>query len=218
MADEKNQQQPQQQQNPQNQTKAAQKEEKKEIKPEDRKEVNPSRLTQDDINAYLDSEERRAQKPQEILISWQAPEFQQVQRPQQWYWLFAVVGIAMAIWAIFTANYLFALIIIILTIVLNSFFRRKPKNITIAITPEGVSIDNRFYSYTEDLKSFWILYNPPSLKALHFSHNSTLQPDIVVELENENPLKVREALLRYLPEDTEKEENNVDEMFRRWGF
>lgn len=186
--------------------------------PQNRKEANPARLTQDDINAYLDSEERRAQTPQDVIMSWQASEFQQVERPQQWYWLFAVIGVIMAGWAIFTANYLFALIIIILTIVLNSYFRRTPNKLQVALTSEGVAIGPRLYSYTEDLSSFWILYNPPGLKQLHFSRVSTLQPDLIIEIEDQNPLKIRETLLKYLPEDTEKEENNVDEVFRRWGF
>lgn len=208
MADEQNQNQSQQQpQASQNQNQ----------NPEERKEVNPSRLTQQDIDSFLQNEQARS-APQDILLQWDAPEFQQVARPQQWYILFALAGIGLVIYAIFTANYLFALLIVILAIVLNQYFNRKPDTIKVGITREGIVVNNRFYAYDADLASFWILYNPPELKTINFAHRSSVQPDIVIQLEDQNPLKIREILLNYLPEDIEKEEHPVDTTFRRWGF
>lgn len=185
--------------------------------PEDRKERNPSRLTQEDINAFLENEEARS-APKDVLMQWDAEEFKQVARPQQWYILFAIVGIAFVVYALFTANYLFALIIVLLAVVLNQFFHKEPEKIGVAITREGVAIDNAFYPYGSDLVSFWILYNPPEVKTLTFSHQSSLQPNITIQLEDQNPLKIRELLLNYLPEDVEQEEGQIDATFRRWGF
>lgn len=182
-----------------------------------KREKDPTRLTQADIEQYLASEEERG-KPKDILLNWQAPEFIQVSRPQQWYVLFAIVGILLVVYALITANYLFALIVVILAVVLNSFFNRKPKNLKIAITREGVFVENNFYSYENDLASFWILYDPPELKTLNFSRRTPLQPSMAVQLGDQNPLKVREVLLNYLAEDIEKEEHPVDATFRRWGF
>lgn len=184
---------------------------------EERKEQNPSRLTQDDINAFLQNEEART-APQDILMQWEAPEFKQVQRPQQWYIFFAVIGILFVVYAIFTANYLFALIVVILAIVLNQFFHKKPETINVALTREGVAIDNDFYPYASDLTSFWILYSPPDVKKLTLERGSSVQPNLTIELEEQNPLKIREILLNYLPEDVEQEESQIDATFRRWGF
>lgn len=179
-------------------------------------EKEPSRLTQDDIDEYLSDQE--AATPQDVLMQWQSKEFQQVSRPQQWYILFAIVGIALVIYAFITTNYLFALIVVILAVVLNSFFHKKPKKLSIAITSEGITVENNFYPYSEDLASFWILYDPPNLKTLNFSRASTIKSTLSIELEDQNPMKIRETLLNYLPEDIEQEEHPVDSTFRRWGF
>ncbi|MBU1167323.1 hypothetical protein KKC60_02860, partial [Patescibacteria group bacterium] len=180
-------------------------------------EKEPSRLTNDDIREYAESEDTEA-KPQDVIMQWQAPEYIQVSRPQQWYILFAIIGIALVVYAFIVANYLFALIVVILAVVLNTFFHRKPKDLSIAITREGITVENNFYPYGEDLESFWILYNPPDLKTLSFGRRSSVRPTLSIQLEEQNPLKIRETLLNYLPEDVEKEENPVDSTFRRWGF
>lgn len=188
----------------------------KEIKKRKPKEKDPTRLTQEDISEYLKTQETTAS--QDVLIQWQAKEFQQVSRPQQWYILFALIGVALVIYAFITANYLFALIVVVLAVVLNSFFHKKPKKLTVAITSEGVTVNNNFYPYGDDLASFWILYDPPHLKTLNFSRTSSVRSNLSLEIEDQNPMKIREILLNYLPEDIEQEEHPVDTTFRRWGF
>ncbi|MBU1118618.1 hypothetical protein KKH43_01910 [Patescibacteria group bacterium] len=192
-------------------------EETKDPNPEQKREKAPSRLTSEDIKEYLQSTEQTTE-PQNILMQWEAPEFKQVSRPRQWYILFGIVGVAIAIFAVITANYLFALIIVLLAVVLNSFFSKKPKKLSFAITPEGIVVNKKLYVFGQEVQSFWILYDPPNLKSLHFGKRSSLQPSITVELQDQNPLKVREILLNYLPEDVEREEHPVDSTFRNWGF
>jgi len=74
-----------------------------------------------------------------------------------------------------------------------------------AITEDGIFIGSKFIEY-EDLRSFYIIYYPPEIKNLYFETKSVIKQRIVVPLEDQNPVYIREILLNYLDEDLEKEE------------
>jgi hypothetical protein len=157
-------------------------------------------------------------KPEEILMEWKAREFIQYPRHKSWYILLLVISGILVIYSIIVTNYLFAIIVVMLAIVINTLTRKEPQMLNIAITTKGVKIDEKLYTYDDDLASFWILYNPPDLKTLNFSRKQRIAPDLVIQLENQNPLKVRELLLDHLTEDVEKEEHPVDKIARRFGL
>lgn len=156
--------------------------------------------------------------PDEILVQWRAKEFVQYQRHVSWYAAGAVIAIVLFLIAVFTLNFLFALIIILFTAVTYIYAKKVPQYLTVIIAKRGVKINKRFFAYGDDISKFWILYRPPDLKTLHLERKPAFVPNLVIELEDQDPIKVREILLKYLPEDTTQEEKAMDKISRQIGF
>ena len=176
---------------------------------------NLSQLDQED--KILEKGEQKAVSG-EALISWQAQEYKKYELDPYKMGVVILVSIALIIYAIVTANYLFALIIIMAMVVLHVFSKKEPAIVDIKINKEGIVVEDKAYTFEDDLRSFWILYNPPAVKTINFNRQQAILPNMAIQLEDQNPLKVRETLLRYLPEDTEKEEHFSERVARKIGI
>ena len=64
-----------------------------------------------------------------ILMSWDFPEYVQYQRTVSWYIGAAVVTLGILLYAIFTANFLFALIVIMMAAIIMIYNLKKPSQI-----------------------------------------------------------------------------------------
>jgi len=58
-------------------------------------------------------------------------------------------------------------------------------------------------------------YEPDEAKTLFFEFKNRVRPRLSIPLENKNPLKIRAILLKYLPEDVERENEPLSEQLSR---
>jgi hypothetical protein len=158
-----------------------------------------SYLTENPPKKFNEDENYVEIKPEEVLMQWNAPEYKQYDRPKSWYLILLLIAGILIVISLITANYLLVIITVILAVIVNSITRNDPKDL-------------------DDLNSFWILYNPPELKTLNFKRQQRFMPEISIQLEKQNPLKIREFLLEYLEEEIEREEHMADQISRRIGF
>jgi hypothetical protein len=106
------------------------------------------------------------------------------------------------------------MMLIIFGLILAMQSRLQTRLVRFGILEDGLEIGADFYSY-DDLKNFWIAYKPPEVKKLYITFRSSLRPMLIIPLEKENPLQVRTAILEYLPEDLEKEDETTTETLSR---
>ena len=148
-----------------------------------------------------------------ILFSWKIPEYPSYKRGAGWYIGFILIFGGLIFYAIWTANFLFAIILALAGfIVLYSVFH-SPQELRFEIREDGIILGDHFYPY-KGFKSFWIIYEPPEIKNLYLDFKGW-RPKLSVPLMNQNPLKVRETLLKYLEEDLEKEEESTTDYLSR---
>ncbi|HOD87264.1 MAG TPA: hypothetical protein PKH52_03295 [bacterium] len=156
------------------------------------------------------------QETSKNFIQWQVPEYKKPKRSKRWYLLAAIFVFICLFFSFFTisdwhivflgarSNFLFALIILIsmaITIIHDS---QEPKMVTIKLGPEGIQIGRRFYDYDE-IKQFCVLYKPKqSIKNLYLEFNNKMLPRLSIPLRRQDPLNVRNYLVRYLNEDLER--------------
>jgi len=148
------------------------------------------------------------------LSSWVFPEYVKHQRTASWY-LGAVILIAgLLLYAVWTSNFLFAVMIIVvfMTIIFHNF--GEPAQIDFVIFEDGAQIGSKFHLWS-DIKKFWIIYQPPEVKTLYFDFKG-LAPTVSVDLVDQNPLQVRELLLRYLKEDLGHDRELAGDELSRW--
>jgi len=145
------------------------------------------------------------------IMGWRVPEYDKHERTQGWYIIAAIFGVFFLIYSFISGNFLFAAIIIIGAMIIIMHDGREPLAVDFSIHSEGVVIGKRFYDYDE-VKDFSIVYKPhQQVKNLYFEFKSVIKPRLSIPLNNQNPLPIRENLLKYLPEDLERTDQPVSE-------
>jgi hypothetical protein len=150
------------------------------------------------------------------LLEWSIAEYEQHFRPTAWYVIMTIVGSLLVGYAIFTDNFMFAIIVVLFAIILFLQSHQKPIVVPFRITELGIIINNRLYQYSE-LKDFYIVYQPPEIKMLFIETQGTFRPRLRIPLIDMNPNEVRDLLLEFLEENLQKEEEPFsDKVAREW--
>jgi hypothetical protein len=145
------------------------------------------------------------------IIGWQVPEYEKHERSRAWYIFASIIAILLLIYSFWTANFLFAVIIIVASLVVILHDSREPDMVNFSITDEGIVIGRKFYDYDE-IKDFSIVYKPRrGIKNLYFEFKSALRHRLSIPLQDMNPLLIRENLLKYLEEDLERTDQPTSE-------
>ena len=151
----------------------------------------------------------------EEIISWQVPEYDQHQRNLGWFILAGLFGIIFIIYSLVSANYLFAFIIIIFSLILILTHGQEPIEVIFSLTDEGVKVGKKFFDYDE-IKDFSIVYKPKQgIKNLYFEFKNVIRPRLSIPLLDHNPLSIRKDLLKYLPEDLERTDQPLSEFLAK---
>jgi hypothetical protein len=160
-----------------------------------------------------EAQKSKTEKPSRAL-SWEAPEMPEYKRGPLWY---ALAGICFAIlifFGILRRSFIEVVLFSFFGIFLLYLAQRKPESVRCTIDESGVSI-NKYLIPWEKLDVFNIIYIPGQAKRVLLRANKFFLPLISIELGDADPVKVREALLRYLPEDPELQESFADTLARR---
>ncbi len=152
----------------------------------------------------------------DIKHRWTIQEYDSHDRGTLWHILMITLGIIFVVYALWTGNFLFALIVVLFSIVIFLQSNQEALQVNFAITDLGIVIGRRFYAYSE-FESFYVIYQPPEVKTLFLETRSTFRPSIRIPLLDEDPVQVRKDLSIFLEEDLEKEDEPLsDRAARRW--
>ena len=172
--------------------------------------------------------ERKEQKPQKEKpkkfprtavkdsMEWSAPEFFYFEKTEIWFVVSGLIVLALFVLALWTRNILFALMIILGYFSITAYAIKKPKDVAVNIGPQGIKIDNTLYLF-DNLKSFWIFYEPPELKEIGLLSKKTIMPHIKIPIGEQNPVEVKKVLIKYLPEK-KQDESLIDNLARQLRF
>ena len=150
----------------------------------------------------------------EIYAQWKFPRVVKHERGRWWYLWAGLVVVGLLTYAIISRNFLFVLIIILTTVIFLLLDKGDAEEGEIAITEDGVLIDDKLWPY-EDLRDFWLIYDPPRAKRLYLNPRNTLRGQLSIPIEEQNPVAIRQALLTYLPEDSERDEESFTDFVSR---
>jgi hypothetical protein len=116
------------------------------------------------------------------------------------------IGVGLIAYFAISNNYLAALFFFVALITLVfGVATRKGRRIICTLKADGIAVNRAFYPYSH-LKSFWIFYDPPSLQELSIKSKKVLGGRYLrIPLESEDPVKIREVLLKFLPEKREEQ-------------
>jgi hypothetical protein len=148
-------------------------------------------------------------------ISWEFPEYQKHDRNRNWYIVAGIIALGLIVYALFSANYFFALIILLVGFIIVFLQNDEPLTIQFSLEPTGVRLVDRFYSY-DVFKDFSIVFKPEDeIRTLYFEFKNGLRHRMSIPLQKTNPLIVRQYLLRYLIEDLERNDAPFSDGFAK---
>jgi hypothetical protein len=147
-------------------------------------------------------------------FSWMIEEYPRYERGFFWYVFMGAAGIGLLIYSVMTANFLFALIIIMFAMVMYLTSLNRGNKIRFSITEAGLLIGESFYPY-KDIQRYWFVYEPPEVKNMYFEFKSPLSPRLSVDLGQMNPNAIRQILGRVLVEDFNEDEEPVSDYLAR---
>lgn len=149
-----------------------------------------------------------------VQVSWETWEYPPHERSLLWFIVAGILGAALLVYAIISANYLFAIIVLMMGVILLVNGLRHPDRVDVHITDQGVVVGDVFYGFGV-IKDFSIIYEPPDVKVLYIDFNNMWQPLLAVPLEDIDPNAVRDSLLPYVFENLRREEETLTDTIRR---
>jgi hypothetical protein len=150
----------------------------------------------------------------DVVFYWKIKEYEKYSRSKRWYLTASVISILLIVYAVFSANYLFALMIVLFGIILIIQEMKEPEELDFAICETGIVVGVKYYSFSE-LEKYWIIYSPPDIKYLYFELKGVIFHRLGVDLADANPNEVRAFLNQYLFEDLEREEEPFSDRIGR---
>ncbi len=149
------------------------------------------------------------------LFSWRAPEYLQHEKGALWYLIAGIVAAAFTLVAILQENWTLAIAILIFAVVyyyLQNY--HPPKEIEIKISEIGIKIGHKIFPFSH-IKAFWIHYDPPYVKTLNFRlDKGHYYHDVSIQMNEEDPVALREYLCTQVPEWEGKNEAFIDILMR----
>jgi len=151
-----------------------------------------------------------------IDIQWQAPEFEKHEKGPAWFIILGISALIIFTIVILMKNFIFAILIVMMVFVVYIYALKEPRLLIFKISGKGITIDDKIYSFDE-LKSFWIFYEPPETKELSVRSKKWLMPLIKIPIDKQDPNLIRSALIKFIPEQ-KQEQSLIDIIARSLRF
>jgi len=161
------------------------------------------------------SENNIATKKAEAVFYWQHPDYVIYHKDTRWYIISIILLILAVAWSVFDKNYLFGVFLIMFYLVVLLYENRPPEMVEFAVTPQGLKSGNNFYYYRE-LDHFFMIYQADGIKNLYVEFKNPLKGRLIVPLDGQNAVAIRDYLLNFISEDLEREAEPLSEQLRRW--
>lgn len=158
-------------------------------------------------NNFEEKEEGRT-----ALFHWRAPEYEIVEKGQKWYLYIALFLVAVVAYALYTDSPVMAITFVLIGVVGYIFINREPRILDFYITEDGIISGRELFEF-DNVKSFWIFYEPGQVKVISLHTNNKLLPYIHIPVHDEDPVKIREILLEFIHE--EKQQPSAVDTFER---
>jgi len=152
----------------------------------------------------------------EALISWDAPTHIYTEKNSDWYWSVGIITLAIAAVCFIFAQIITGIFVILAAVALVLHASKRPKVVHHEINDRGVVVDDILYPFLS-LNSFWIPHDQQGPAKLLMRSRKTFMPLIIILIEEVDPEKVREVLLKYIAE-TEHHQQFLHHVLEGLGF
>lgn len=166
--------------------------------------------------AKQENESHSENKSEKFLMRWSALENEVYERNEKMNSYTTIVLLAIIAYAVYTNSPIMAITFVLIGVVGYMFLNKESGSVDFAIAPEGVIAGKEIYEF-ENIKSFWIFYEPNGKKVISLHIKNNFLPFAHIPIGDEDPVAVRSILVRYIPE-IKQEKSLVDTLEKILGF
>jgi hypothetical protein len=138
----------------------------------------------------------------DTIIEWDAPEYVHYKKEKNWYIIAGILLSIIIVYALIKNSPIMAITFILIGAVSYIQLEKPPRTLRFKVTHDGVVVGKELYEF-EDIKSFWIFYEP-EFQVISLRTDSYLLPYVHVPIHNEDPLEIRDILMKFIPEAKHK--------------
>lgn len=161
------------------------------------------------------AQDKQENVPEEIIFSWQAPEFVYTQKPVMWFVGIMSFFVLLAGLGVFLSQWIGSALSIVMGSALLVWANRKPKIFTYSITNYGVIVGDKNYKY-DDFRAFYeyMDYNQRTIDLVPAKRFGTL---VSLPLATPEADDIEKVISQMAPK-VEHNEDIADKIFRRLRF
>ena len=152
-------------------------------------------------------------------ITWRAAEHEYVAKSGRWYFWIVLIGILLAIFALFQNNFFFLVFVVLATIVMIAFGRQKPHKFDFTVDDDGFSIGDDIDLPFAEIESFSVRERGEGhLDEIILKRKKLVDPFVRVPLDTHTRHKVVVALEKEEIEEEKQEDSFFDSLADILGF
>ena len=165
--------------------------------------------------AELEKETKPQAAFDQALISWSAPQYVRYHRGPLWYGIAGVLNLLLLGYAWFIAHsWTMLVLFIVVPVVYTMELRKKPKEVPVVISAYGIRFGDLRFAYS-NIRSFWVLHEPPFEDELTLSTSQRLHPKVVIPLKKGVDVTLlRNSLVTQIPELEGQKKSLLDLVIR----
>ncbi len=129
-----------------------------------------------------------------LIFAWMAPRYLRYERGWIWFFMLFTSCAALAVYGYFTDAITMTVLFVILPGVLLLEHRKKPDMVEVLISEYGIRFGGILIPYSH-IKRFWIIHNPPVVNELHLLTENRKNPELVIQLPQGDPARLRQFLV-----------------------
>ena len=150
------------------------------------------------------------------IVSWTASEYIDHERNPSWYVVLLISTLIVAgLIYVLTKDYFATGTVLIVGAIVGSVAHWKPQQVEYQLSPEGLRVGDKFYSYSQ-FKTFSIIHED-QLSSLVFHPLKKLLPPISIFFDGDDEDKITDVVGEHLPLE-ERAPDRIDRLSRRLRF
>jgi len=147
------------------------------------------------------------------ILTWYTPEFDYYQRGIIWKIIASLIVFGSSFLAFWSGAWSFGVLILVFAFVYYLIYFKSPNLLKAEVNDKGILYGKNFYRF-ENIKNFWVIYNPPFTRALYLKLSDRMLDEIKIIIPKESPEKLREILKIKIKELSGKSET-IQEVFSK---
>lgn len=159
--------------------------------------------------------EQQNLEPEEVLFSWNAPEFTYISKPAGWYGILALVCLVLCGGLIYFRQWVAVAMVLVMGLAMAVVGSRRPRNLNYTVTNYGIYVGEKAYPF-DDFRAHYE-GNDYGQKVLELVPTKRFSPMVSVPVLPQNHDAIFEAIGAVLPK-TEPTNNPIDKLFTFFRF